>query len=400
MNTLEKIFHQLNHISHAFHIGCAYLSSVRDKKIDYDTMPDCIVIYILSLFYEITEVQELAPEQVYLIKISENIYAWILFTSPDTAFLFGPVTNQYISLQEIHTFSRMCGLTEEQVPYATFSLPQISELSCLCAEVITQCPYCPEDIIILQKEIEHTDYTDSITYRQTEDPALAFSHDYELIWLNHIKNGTPLDMQHLSGQSQAATESNFISRLRFYCDQKRLEYLAISLVTLASRCAMQTGVASQSAMHASDFILRKIQSAKSKDELINAIYLTDRTFTYMVQQTHKLPDNISPITQDAISFITENILNDFNVTSMAHALGVNRSSLSRVFSQDMHMTVKQYILQKRLEIASELLLHGSYSIGEIADMLHFPSASSFTTYFKEKYGKTPTAFRQFHPSSK
>ncbi|MGJ1267250.1 helix-turn-helix domain-containing protein [Sphingobacterium spiritivorum] len=54
-----------------------------------------------------------------------------------------------------------------------------------------------------------------------------------------------------------------------------------------------------------------------------------------------------------------------------------------------------HIIQQRIILESELLLnYGSLSIKEIAEELHFDTASHFSRYFKTAKGISPTEFRQ------
>lgn len=54
----------------------------------------------------------------------------------------------------------------------------------------------------------------------------------------------------------------------------------------------------------------------------------------------------------------------------------------------------QYTLQKKLELAKELLIHTSKSISDIAAAVGYNNLSSFSYMFKHETGMTPMAYRR------
>ena len=57
-------------------------------------------------------------------------------------------------------------------------------------------------------------------------------------------------------------------------------------------------------------------------------------------------------------------------------------------------TPKQYILQRKMQVACSLLEENLYSISEIADLLDFSSSQHFSSSFKKKLGISPDEYRR------
>lgn len=58
------------------------------------------------------------------------------------------------------------------------------------------------------------------------------------------------------------------------------------------------------------------------------------------------------------------------------------------------MTVFEYLREERMREASRLLGNTRLPVSEIACRVGFSSSANFATAFRERFGMTPTAFRQ------
>ena len=71
----------------------------------------------------------------------------------------------------------------------------------------------------------------------------------------------------------------------------------------------------------------------------------------------------------------------------------SRSALYSKFKEITGMSIGAYIADKRLARAKELLADDALSVGEISELLGFGSQRYFSTFFKERTGMSPTAYR-------
>lgn len=60
------------------------------------------------------------------------------------------------------------------------------------------------------------------------------------------------------------------------------------------------------------------------------------------------------------------------------------------------MTITDYTLSKRMELANKLLITTNFPINEISDKCGYTNHSRFSSTFKKKYKFTPSDFRQIN----
>ena len=73
---------------------------------------------------------------------------------------------------------------------------------------------------------------------------------------------------------------------------------------------------------------------------------------------------------------------------------VSADHLTRLFKKRFGMTVSEYVQDKRLSLAAELLKQGNLSISVVSGMVGFGNYSYFTEQFKKRYGMTPREYQK------
>ena len=98
--------------------------------------------------------------------------------------------------------------------------------------------------------------------------------------------------------------------------------------------------------------------------------------------------------KQAKEYIYKHLHEEIFIKDMAKALGISAEYLSRTFHKAEGITLKQYILDERIERAKNLLRFSDRSVSEIARYLAFSSSSHFADVFRKKTGKNPVRYRQ------
>ena len=97
------------------------------------------------------------------------------------------------------------------------------------------------------------------------------------------------------------------------------------------------------------------------------------------------------------ALIAENISNpSFGVDDLAAAVGISRIHLNRRLQNEAGTSPSALLKNARMSMASELLLSGKMSVGEIASKCGFSSLAYFSSAFKEFYGETPSEYVRNH----
>jgi AraC-like DNA-binding protein len=86
----------------------------------------------------------------------------------------------------------------------------------------------------------------------------------------------------------------------------------------------------------------------------------------------------------------------FSLQTMAEALSMSSSYLSRYFKDQTGSTVSQYVHEVRLRKAKELLRTGDDNIQVLVNRIGYASPSSFIRKFREVEGMTPGEYRRLY----
>jgi AraC-like DNA-binding protein len=92
-------------------------------------------------------------------------------------------------------------------------------------------------------------------------------------------------------------------------------------------------------------------------------------------------------------FLAESYAAPLDLNDIAHAVGVSRQHLLKLCRMAKRPTPMEQLYVRRLDMASDLLLHTGFSIAEIADQTGFLNPFHLSRRFKERTGKSPSAWR-------
>lgn len=106
-----------------------------------------------------------------------------------------------------------------------------------------------------------------------------------------------------------------------------------------------------------------------------------------------LSDNASLAMRTAKQYIDAYFaLPKLSVKAVAQATDVSESYLYQLFREAGHPSPKEYIVERRIEYACELLQKGRYKVCEVAAKSGFADAKYFTTAFRRMMGESPRQY--------
>lgn len=155
-------------------------------------------------------------------------------------------------------------------------------------------------------------------------------------------------------------------------------------------------------------ILREI-SSKNKESCSQEFYsvissISDETMlgSYAVETLEKITAEIqeirshrgNPIISKVIKYLDENISEDLSLELAAKVAGVNPFYLSKLFREETGDTFVNYISEKRLDKAKELLANSDLSVKEITAEIGYNDQNYLSKLFKARFGISPTDFRK------
>lgn len=92
-------------------------------------------------------------------------------------------------------------------------------------------------------------------------------------------------------------------------------------------------------------------------------------------------------------FIDANLESDLTLTELAQAAELSPYHFARSFKQTTGVTPIQFLMQRRIETAKQLLADERLPIIEVSARAGFKNQSHFTTLFRKLAGITPKAYR-------
>ena len=101
----------------------------------------------------------------------------------------------------------------------------------------------------------------------------------------------------------------------------------------------------------------------------------------------------------AADYIRSHFQEDLTVSKLALYVGLNRSYLTTVFQNTLHVSPQQFLMRFRMERASQLLLEGTLSVGEVARSCGYPDPLTFSKAFKRTLGVTPSQYQRGQAAS-
>lgn len=170
-------------------------------------------------------------------------------------------------------------------------------------------------------------------------------------------------------------------------------YHMIINTALITRICAEAGLPHETAYTLSDMYIRKVDNCKSVKEVMTLNDKMVLDFTSQMKQFFK-KDILSVSIRKTLNYICDNLHKKITIRELADNVNLNRSYLSVLFKKEIGKSIQNYILEKRLETAENMLIYSEFAYSEIAQALCFSSQSYFCKRFKEKKGLTPKAYRE------
>lgn len=157
-----------------------------------------------------------------------------------------------------------------------------------------------------------------------------------------------------------------------------------------------------------DYILKPVPGDKMTELLVRVRTNLEETRrrqvyeaygkTYVQTLAEDSREQAEPPGGDAVEtvekYIWENLSSALSIEELAKMVYLSPDHLTRLFKKKHGVTLIDYITQKRMFLAKELLDNGIMSIGMVSATVGYPNYSYFTKQFKRFYGKTPREYRQ------
>ncbi|HEX7853717.1 MAG TPA: AraC family transcriptional regulator [Sphingobium sp.] len=96
---------------------------------------------------------------------------------------------------------------------------------------------------------------------------------------------------------------------------------------------------------------------------------------------------------EAIAMIEANLSEDWNVGSLAQLVKLGRSTFAARFHDELGQSPMDFVAQRRMHFAAELLEQGRHSVREVCRLAGYKSETAFSRRFSRKFGHAPGKLR-------
>ncbi len=130
----------------------------------------------------------------------------------------------------------------------------------------------------------------------------------------------------------------------------------------------------------------------TKEKLYAYAALLPMIGTY-IEANHLLTENDMSIGQLVKGYVKNNLAGKITLSDISWHLHCSTVTLTEHFKREFGMTIMEYVMQKKMQKARQLLYHSDLSISEIAVACGFVSSEHFSRSFKKQNGLSPYAWR-------
>lgn len=109
---------------------------------------------------------------------------------------------------------------------------------------------------------------------------------------------------------------------------------------------------------------------------------------------YKAQNRSTQVYNDITDYIIYHACENVRVSEIADYFGYNEKYLSTLFRKQSGISLKQFILQSKMDVAKAELTDTNLSISQIAYNVGFNDTHNFTNSFKRVTGLTPSSYRE------
>ena len=138
-----------------------------------------------------------------------------------------------------------------------------------------------------------------------------------------------------------------------------------------------------------DYLLKPIGADTLRACLENCVRKLDKARHDARMRALPVVEHYSSYTQRALQHIHAHYREPIQLGSVAEAVGVSRSHLSKVFKEDTGSAFNEYLIAYRMNAAHALIREGAYKVYEVASMVGYTDVVHFSKMFKKMFGIAP-----------
>lgn len=114
----------------------------------------------------------------------------------------------------------------------------------------------------------------------------------------------------------------------------------------------------------------------------------------LVKESEKRIDNaVKSVAELVVKYINSHINENVSTSVLSDVTGYSSGYLSRIFRQEIGMSIHDYVAQTRMNLAKEMLMNTNLKIYEVAENCGYENTTYFIKIFRINTGMTPQDYR-------
>ncbi|MCD8161077.1 MAG: AraC family transcriptional regulator [Clostridiales bacterium] len=328
--------------------------------------------------------------------------AYVRFAVENGSYLIGPVTLLFSDKGAIftHMLQYQADGAEDWSQFMAVSVSALLKDSLLLFNIFQESDLAYVDCLQMNyratplKESLNRHTTDAI-FSNRENTRTHNPYDQELRMLNSIEAGSVEQLKASWSETYPGT-LGVTSKNPIRNGKNMAQYVIFA----ASRAAIRGGLQPEEALTFVDACSQQIEDMEDMSLLEPMVSEVVFTLTQKVHQAKTASvaasegtDGGNPLVERCKNFVFVHLHEPLTVQEIAECLGTNPNYLIALFRKQEGITLYQYILAQKIDMAKKLLTYSNYSFLEIANYLGFASQSHLGTQFKKITGMTLKQFR-------
>ncbi len=167
----------------------------------------------------------------------------------------------------------------------------------------------------------------------------------------------------------------------------------IIFITLCSRAALKGGLSPDTAYQLADSYVSMAERAENLAKVNEISQTMYADFVRRVFRQRAKAKQISPVVLDTCNYISMHLQEKLDIHQLAQRTGYTDYYFSAFFRREVGQGIRDYILEKKIDKAQEMLRDISLDVNEIATRLGFETHSHFSDAFRRHVGMSPSKWR-------
>lgn len=185
--------------------------------------------------------------------------------------------------------------------------------------------------------------------------------------------------------------TSFLSSIekQYKGDVERVRNVLIELMVMVISCSYKRGIDGEEIGYTTylDELNRMTHMVTLKNWCIQKV----QNICQLIKNTRT--QRISQVVLDAQTYIDEHYAEDITLIDVSKIVAVSPQYFSKIFKEEIGVSYVEYVRNKRIAVAKELLKDGKYSVKEICYKIGYNDPNYFSRLFKKLIGVSPTEYK-------